>query len=75
MTLSIIDSGVANLGSVQAALRRIGVPARVVTDADSIRRADALLLPGVGAFAGAMAVLSSAAWWTRSGRPRQTAFR
>src|SRR5829696_303481 len=58
MTLTIIDSGVANLGSVQAALRRIGVPARVVTDADSIRRADALLLPGVGAFAGAMAVLS-----------------
>ena len=58
MTLSIIDSGVANLGSVQAALRRIGVPARVVADADSIRRADALLLPGVGAFAGAMAVLS-----------------
>ena len=58
MTLTIIDSGVANLGSVQAALRRIGVPARVVTDADAIRRADALLLPGVGAFAGAMAVLN-----------------
>ena len=58
MTLTIIDSGVANLGSVQAALRRIGVPARVVTDADSVRRADALLLPGVGAFAGAMAVLN-----------------
>ena len=58
MTLSIIDSGVANLGSVQAALRRIGVPARVAADVDSVRRADALLLPGVGAFAGAMAVLN-----------------
>ena len=58
MTLTIIDSGVANLGSVQAALRRIGVPARVATDVDSIRRADALLLPGVGAFARAMAVLN-----------------
>jgi glutamine amidotransferase len=55
--MTIIDSGVANLGSVQAALRRIGLPARVVTDGDSVRRADALLLPGVGAFAGAMAVL------------------
>ncbi len=58
MTLTIIDSGVANLGSVQAALGRIGVPAQVVTDADSVRRADALLLPGVGAFARAMAALN-----------------
>src|SRR5580693_1252577 len=58
MTLTIIDSGVANLGSVQAALRRIGLPARVATDVDSVRRADALLLPGVGAFARAMAVLN-----------------
>jgi glutamine amidotransferase len=58
MTLTIIDSGVANLGSVLAALRRIGVPARVATDVDTVRRAEALLLPGVGAFAGAMAVLN-----------------
>ena len=58
MTLTIINSGVANLGSVQAALRRIGLPARVATDVDSVRRADALLLPGVGAFARAMAVLN-----------------
>jgi imidazole glycerol-phosphate synthase subunit HisH len=58
MAMTVIDSGVANLGSVQSALRRIGLPARVVTDADSVRRADALLLPGVGAFAGAMAVLN-----------------
>ena len=32
MTLTIIDSGVANLGSVQGALRRIGLPARVATE-------------------------------------------
>jgi glutamine amidotransferase len=55
--IAIIDSGVANLGSVEAAFRRIGVPARVVSDSGSVERAGALVLPGVGAFADAMAEL------------------
>jgi glutamine amidotransferase len=55
--IAIIDSGVANLGSVKAAFQRIGVPVRVVSDGGSVERAEALVLPGVGAFADAMAEL------------------
>jgi imidazole glycerol-phosphate synthase subunit HisH len=56
-TIAVVANGVANLGSVEAAFRRIGVAARVVTDGASVRRADAVVLPGVGAFADAMAAL------------------
>ena len=58
MAMPVIGSDVANPGSVQFALRRKHLLARVATDVDSVRRADALLLPGVGAFARAMAVLN-----------------
>jgi glutamine amidotransferase len=49
--LVIIDSGGANLGSVRNALLRLGVAASITLDRDAIRRADRLLLPGVGAAA------------------------
>lgn len=49
--LVIIDSGGANLGSVRSALQRLGVDATVTLDADAIRNADRLILPGVGAAA------------------------
>jgi glutamine amidotransferase len=52
--ITIIDSGIANLGSVLAAMRRIGAPVAVTADADTVRSARALLLPGVGAFADGM---------------------
>ena len=51
MSLVIIDSGGANLGSVRNALRRLGVDAPVTLDRATIRNADRLLLPGVGAAA------------------------
>jgi len=49
--LVIIDSGGANLGSVRNALLRLGVTAPVTLDAELIRNAERLLLPGVGAAA------------------------
>jgi glutamine amidotransferase len=49
--LVIIDSGGANLASVRHALLRLGVDAPVTLDANKIREADRLLLPGVGAAA------------------------
>lgn len=55
--ITIVDSGVANLGSVQAAFARLGVSSELARTADAVRRAQALLLPGVGAFADAMAAL------------------
>ena len=48
--LTIIDYGVGNLRNVFMAFRRLGVEARVTSEAAEIRRAKALVLPGVGAF-------------------------
>jgi len=45
----IIDSGGANLASLQFALRRLGTTAPVTADAKRIRAASHVLLPGVGA--------------------------
>jgi glutamine amidotransferase len=49
--LVIIDSGGANLASVRHALLRLGIDAPVTLDANAIRNAKRLLLPGVGAAA------------------------
>lgn len=55
--VALIDAGGANLGSVRYALERLGVSARVVRDADGLRDAQHVILPGVGAAAPAMALL------------------
>jgi glutamine amidotransferase len=55
--LVLLDSGGANLGSVQAAFARLGVPAPVSSDWNTIRAASHVVLPGVGAAATAMARL------------------
>ena len=52
--LTIIDYGVGNLRNVYMAFRRLGLEARVTADAQEIRRANALVLPGVGAFGDAI---------------------
>ena len=51
--IAIIDYGVGNLFSLCSSLRRIGAEAIVTADSEVIRRADKLILPGVGAFADA----------------------
>lgn len=58
MTLAIIDSGGANISSVMYALRRLGAEPVFTSDADTIRAADKVILPGVGAAAAAMARLN-----------------
>ncbi len=60
MTLAVIDSGGANLGSVVQALHRIGAEATLTSDAATIRRASKVILPGVGAAAWAMNALREA---------------
>jgi glutamine amidotransferase len=57
--LVLLDSGGANLGSVQAAFERLGVIAPVSSDWNTIRAATHVVLPGVGAAATAMAKLRS----------------
>lgn len=53
----IIDSGGANLASLQFALQRLGAESVVSRDASVIAAATRVLLPGVGAAANAMARL------------------
>jgi glutamine amidotransferase len=58
--ISIIDYGCGNLRSVQKSLEQAGAPAIEITnDPARISRADALILPGVGAFRDAMRRLKS----------------
>ena len=52
--IAIVDSGVANLASVMAAMRRLGFDAGITSDAESIRAAEHVILPGVGAAGSAM---------------------
>lgn len=58
-TISVIDTGVANIASVRAAFERMGVSVRSVSTPDDIADAEALILPGVGAFGPAMERLSA----------------
>ena len=48
--IAIIDYGVGNLFSLKSSFAAIGQEAVVTRDAEEIRRADRLILPGVGAF-------------------------
>ena len=57
--LVLIDSGVANIGSVVAALERIGAQVTVSRDWETIRTAPRVLLPGVGSASAAMRELNA----------------
>lgn len=48
--IAIVDYGVGNLFSLCSSLRFIGADAAVTSDPAVLRRADKLILPGVGAF-------------------------
>ena len=47
---AIVDYGVGNLKSVTNAMAYLGLESRVTGDAGELERADAIILPGVGAF-------------------------
>ena len=53
-TVAIIDSGGANIASLQYALERLNTTATLTIDADVIRSAERVILPGVGAARDAM---------------------
>ncbi|HMM20097.1 MAG TPA: imidazole glycerol phosphate synthase subunit HisH [Selenomonadales bacterium] len=54
MKIAIVDYGMGNLYSVGKAFTRLGVAAAATSDALAIRRADKIVLPGVGAFGDCM---------------------
>ncbi len=55
MKVVILDTGCANLFSLAAAVKRLGVEPIVTGDAATIRSADRIFLPGVGTARAAMA--------------------
>jgi len=57
MQVVLVDAGGSNIGSVRYALQRLGVEAELTGDAATIRAADRVILPGVGAAAVCMARL------------------
>lgn len=60
MDVAIIDSGGANLASLQFALERLGAKAQVTRSHEVIKAAPRVLLPGVGSAGDAMARLTEA---------------
>jgi len=55
--ICILDYGMGNLRSVEKALEHVGVTATIANDPETVRAADGLILPGVGAFPKAMSVV------------------
>jgi len=55
--IAVIDYGRGNLGSVEKAFRRVGIPASITQDPRSVDEAKAVVLPGDGAFHDAMSNL------------------
>lgn len=51
--IAVINYGVGNLFSLVGSLEHLGIEAVVTSDAETIKKADRIILPGVGAFADA----------------------
>jgi glutamine amidotransferase len=56
--ISVVDYGVANLGSMLNMLRKVGAAAELVDTPEALARATKIVLPGVGAFDHGMAALA-----------------
>ena len=59
-TIALVDYGMGNRRSVEKALEHVGAQVRRTADHDAIRAADAVVVPGVGAFPEAMRRLNAA---------------
>ena len=58
--VAVLDYGIGNLRSAQKALEHVGADARLTADAALVADADAVVLPGVGAFGACMRSLRDA---------------
>ena len=56
---AIVDYGVGNLFSLQSSLRALGLETEVTGEAERLRAAERIILPGVGAFGDARAKLDA----------------
>lgn len=60
MRIALVDYGAGNLRSAARALADAGTTPEITADPDGLQRADAIVVPGVGAFRPAMARLNAA---------------
>jgi glutamine amidotransferase len=73
--IAVVDYGAANMVSITRALAAVGADVVVAEDAAGLAGADAIVVPGVGAAASAMAHLTERGLrgplleWARAGRP------
>ena len=73
--IAVVDYGSSNLVSIQQALTTVGADVRIARDGDALRGVDAVVVPGVGAAAPAMARLDRRGLtepiraWTAGDRP------
>lgn len=73
--IGIVDYGRGNLRSVEKGLAKAGHGARILSGPEELQGIQGLILPGVGAFADAMAALRQGGWveplveFARSGKP------
>ncbi len=73
--VAIVNYGAGNIFSVEQACRKVGFECIISSDPDVIRSADAIILPGVGAFGDAMkrlderGLVTELATFVDSGRP------
>lgn len=59
MKLAVLDYGIGNLRSAQKAFEHVGADARLTSDLADIDAADAVVLPGVGAFGACVDALAA----------------
>jgi imidazole glycerol-phosphate synthase subunit HisH len=59
--IAVLDYGIGNLRSAEKALQRVGADARLTTDPGLVDEADAVVLPGVGAFGACLDALRACA--------------
>jgi len=55
--IAVVDYGIGNLRSAEKALQHLGADAQLTSEARAIEHADAVVLPGVGAFGACMGAL------------------
>lgn len=73
--IGIVDYGRGNLRSVEKALLKLGYSARILENPEELGGVKGIILPGVGAFADAMAALEEQGWikpllhYAESGHP------
>ncbi len=73
--IAVVGYGIGNVGSIVNMLRKLRVPAQVVTDAGAIAGAKRVILPGIGAFDACMEALDKSGLrgavmdFAASGRP------